>query len=93
MRFFLRFDALQESSYSSSMVTIDVEERSCNWKLAMWVLNHGLLQSGSCHLVSEDVASTGSLDPDPDATSYRSHFLLEFIGWLLLVLVKVLVFF
>ena len=62
-------------------------------KLAMWVLNHGLLQSGSCHLVSEDVASTGSLDPDPDATSYRSHFLLEFIGWLLLVLVKVLVFF
>ena len=47
-------------------------------KLVTKLQNHVLLQSSSCHLVSEEVTLTGSLDPDPEATSYRSHSELVF---------------
>ena len=36
-----------------------------------WRRNQTFPQSGTCYLVAEDVALSGSMAPDPEATSYR----------------------
>merc|ERR1712012_552000 len=72
-----RFDAVQESAYTSSLMTIDVENRqfqedfcfdSCKEATTCGAV---FLKSGTCYLVAEDVALSGSMAPDPEAISYR----------------------